>query len=66
MKPLTRFVIFCNRRIEIINLKYMGQKVNPKGLRLGISSTWDSRWYVHGEDYANKLHQDLEIKKVCK
>lgn len=41
----------------------MGQKVNPKGLRLGISSTWDSRWYAHGEDYANKLHQDLEIKK---
>ena len=41
----------------------MGQKVNPKGFRLGITSTWDSRWYADGEDYANKLHQDLEIKK---
>jgi len=41
----------------------MGQKVNPISLRLGITRTWDSRWYADGEDYAIKLHQDLEIKK---
>jgi small subunit ribosomal protein S3 len=41
----------------------MGQKVNPIGLRLGITRTWDSRWYADGEDYATKLHQDLQIKK---
>ena len=23
----------------------MGQKVNPKGLRLGINRNWDSRWF---------------------
>ena len=23
----------------------MGQKVNPLGLRLGINTTWDSKWY---------------------
>jgi small subunit ribosomal protein S3 len=41
----------------------MGQKVNPISLRLGITRTWDSRWYADGDDYAIKLHQDLEIKK---
>lgn len=41
----------------------MGQKVNPTGLRLGITTQWDSRWYADGSDYATKLHQDLEIKK---
>ncbi|MBR5979973.1 MAG: 30S ribosomal protein S3, partial [Oscillospiraceae bacterium] len=24
----------------------MGQKVNPHGLRVGIISDWDSRWYA--------------------
>ena len=23
----------------------MGQKVNPSGFRLGITTTWDSKWY---------------------
>ena len=23
----------------------MGQKVDPKGLRMGISQTWTSRWF---------------------
>lgn len=41
----------------------MGQKVNPIGFRLGITSNWDSRWYAAGAEYATKLHQDLKIKK---
>lgn len=40
----------------------MGQKVNPIGLRVGVNRTWDSRWYAEG-DYADKLHQDLKIRK---
>ncbi|KUK36134.1 MAG: 30S ribosomal protein S3, partial [Thermacetogenium phaeum] len=24
----------------------MGQKVHPKGLRLGVIKEWDSRWYA--------------------
>jgi len=43
----------------------MGQKVNPIGLRLGINKTWDSRWYA-GSDYADKLHEDLKIRKYLK
>lgn len=43
----------------------MGQKVNPIGLRLGINKTWDSRWYA-GDDYADKLHEDIKIRKYVK
>lgn len=43
----------------------MGQKVNPIGLRLGISRTWTSRWYSK-RDYAKFLHEDLKIKRYLK
>src|ERR1035437_7946142 len=39
----------------------MGHKVNPIGLRLGITRTWDSRWYA-GRDYAKLLHDDLRLR----
>lgn len=42
----------------------MGQKVNPIGLRLGINKTWQSRWYARSADYAEFLHEDLNIRKV--
>ncbi|TMA47436.1 MAG: 30S ribosomal protein S3, partial [Deltaproteobacteria bacterium] len=32
----------------------MGQKVHPKGLRLGIIENWDSRWFARRE-YADLL-----------
>jgi len=40
----------------------MGQKVNPIGMRVGINRTWNSRW-VADKDYAEKLHEDLKIRK---
>ncbi len=43
----------------------MGQKVNPTGMRLGIIKSWDSVWYA-SKDYADKLHQDLQIKSLVK
>ena len=39
----------------------MGQKVNPIGLRLGISKTWNSKWFAE-KDYAEQLKQDLDIQ----
>jgi small subunit ribosomal protein S3 len=39
----------------------MGQKVNPNGFRLGVNRTWSSRWFSKS-NYANFLHQDLEIR----
>lgn len=43
----------------------MGQKINPIGLRLGVNKTWDSRWFA-SEGYAEKLHEDLKIRKYLK
>ena len=40
----------------------MGQKTHPRGLRLGIIETWDSKWYSEKE-YAQWLHEDLKIQK---
>ena len=43
----------------------MGQKVNPVGLRLGITRSWDSVWYA-GESYSANLHEDLMIREMIK
>lgn len=43
----------------------MGQKVHPIGFRLGINKTWQSRWYAE-KNYADFLHEDLEVKKFIK
>lgn len=44
----------------------MGQKVNPKSLRLGIINTWDAKWFASRRDFAKLLHEDLELKKVIR
>ncbi len=41
----------------------MGQKVNPIGLRLKITRTWDSIWYHKKETYVQTLHEDLKMRK---
>lgn len=43
----------------------MGQKVNPIGLRLNITRTWDSIWYAD-KDYAANLYQDQQIRGYLK
>ena len=42
----------------------MGQKVNPTGLRLGITQSWRSKWYVDPREYAATLHEDLALRKT--
>ena len=41
----------------------MGQKVDPRGLRLGISKDWESNWYAEGKDYVKKLNSDIKIRE---
>ena len=43
----------------------MGQKTHPRGLRLGIIETWDSKWYSD-RDYAKWLHEDFKIQQHIK
>ena len=40
----------------------MGQKVNPYGFRLGITTEWKSRWFADREDYANFVIEDWKIR----
>ncbi len=43
----------------------MGQKVNPKGFRIGVTKTWDSRWmFPNKKSYRDKLLVDIKIRKA--
>tara|TARA_Y100000310_G_scaffold302833_1_gene340596 strand:- start:2540 stop:3202 length:663 start_codon:yes stop_codon:yes gene_type:complete len=44
----------------------MGQKVNPNGMRLGITTTWPSTWFASGNKYRELLLQDVRIRKYIK
>lgn len=43
----------------------MGQKVHPRGFRLGVYSDWDARWFARGAArfYGEQLLEDLKIRK---
>jgi len=43
----------------------LGQKTHPIGNRLGITKTWDSRWYLK-KGYADQLLEDIAIRKEIK
>jgi small subunit ribosomal protein S3 len=43
----------------------LGQKVNPKGMRLGIVKTWNSRWYA-GKNYASYVFEDHKLRTYLK
>jgi small subunit ribosomal protein S3 len=40
----------------------MGQKVNPYGFRLGITTDWKSKWIADKKEYAAYLHEDDRIR----
>ncbi|KXS45771.1 MULTISPECIES: 30S ribosomal protein S3 [unclassified Candidatus Frackibacter] len=44
----------------------MGQKINPHGLRVGVIKDWDAKWYADKDDYADFLHEDLDIRNHIK
>ncbi|MDR3225666.1 MAG: 30S ribosomal protein S3, partial [Clostridiales Family XIII bacterium] len=44
----------------------MGQKVSPHGLRVGIISDWDSKWYASKKDFADYLIEDNKIRSFVK
>ena len=41
----------------------MGQKINPHGFRLGITTDWSSRWYAD-KAYAEYVAEDVAIRKL--
>jgi len=41
----------------------MGQKVNPKGARVGVIKGWDSQWFANKKDFSSFLKEDNDIRK---
>ena len=43
----------------------MGQKVNPRGFRVGVIETWQSRWFA-GREFGRYLDEDIKLRKHVK
>ncbi|MEI7741048.1 MAG: 30S ribosomal protein S3 [bacterium] len=39
----------------------MGNKVHPKAFRLGVTTTWSSKWFA-GRDFKKNLEQDVTVR----
>ncbi len=44
----------------------MGQKVHPKGLRIGIIRDWEGKWFSDKKNYSTLLLEDVKIRKYIK
>src|SRR6202451_1710663 len=44
----------------------MGQKVNPIGIRLGITRDWTSRWYAGRKQFPLHLYTDYRVREFLK
>ena len=42
----------------------MGQKVNPYGFRLGVTTDWKSRWFAGRREYGNFVIEDWKIRNI--
>jgi small subunit ribosomal protein S3 len=41
----------------------MGKKVNPKIIRMGITKTWQSKWFGTGKNYISFVKQDVGVRR---
>jgi small subunit ribosomal protein S3 len=41
----------------------MGHKVHPNGFRLGVSRTWNAKWYAD-RDYTTLLREDVAVRRL--
>lgn len=44
----------------------MGQKVNPKGIRIGYNQGWNSVWYAPQDKFADLLHEDIKVREFIR
>ena len=42
----------------------MGQKVNPYGFRLGVTTDWKSRWFADRKEYGKNVIEDWKIRDL--
>jgi small subunit ribosomal protein S3 len=43
----------------------VGQKVHPKGLRIGVIRDWESKWYAE-KNYSDLLLEDFKVRRYIK
>ena len=65
-KPYSNLTIILSENTINKEGGYMGQKVNPIGLRVGIKQNWDSIWFAKKRDYGKLLIEDFKIRKYIK
>ena len=41
----------------------MGQKINPRSMRLQVDKDWQSKWFAT-KDYADQLVQDIQLRRA--
>ena len=44
----------------------MGQKVNPIGIRLGITREWSSKWYASKKQFPLHVHTDFRVREFLR
>ncbi len=44
----------------------MGQKVNPVGIRLGITREWTSKWYASTKNFPSHVYTDFLVREFLK
>jgi len=44
----------------------MGQKVNPLGIRLGITRDWMSKWYAGKKQFPQHIHTDFRVREFLR
>jgi len=44
----------------------MGQKVNPIGIRLGITRDWSSKWYASSKNFPSYVYTDYLVRDFLK
>src|SRR5215831_1775105 len=44
----------------------MGQKVNPLGMRLGITRDWTSKWYAGKKQFPQHVYTDFRVREFLK
>lgn len=42
----------------------MGRKINPISFRMGITSTWQSRWFADSRKYRQFVAEDMRIREI--
>lgn len=42
----------------------MGQKIHPIGFRMGITTTWQSRWFAISKKYSQFVAEDIKIREL--